>query len=178
MQKKQFIAWFMRHHRFKHREVRSLLAYIQAHPHLLQHIHFTESIPPGTRTIVIASTQSDKQGFLYTDGRRRTEDVARAMDDLMNHPSTPFYMIVHFYGKELNHHYQQLIDRPIRQSFQHYKRFEAFEAETKDLLHHISKTNKVDRLKAAIDKALDDRDHERFAALSRELRSLQETEVL
>ncbi|WP_054704568.1 YpiB family protein [Bacillus sp. JCM 19041] len=172
--KKQFLQWFVNKHHLKQRDARALLIHIQSTPHILHQLRITEKIQPHSRTLVIASTQSDEPGFYYVQGKRKTESVSKARDDILTNPSSPIYLVVHFYGRHLNHLYQQLLETPIHRSYRHYKQFQAYEQETADLLDHVSNENQINVLRAAIDKALDDRNHEEFARLSRQLRHVQD----
>jgi uncharacterized protein YpiB (UPF0302 family) len=172
--KKQFLEWFLNKHHLKHRDARDLLLHIKSTPHLLQHLYFTEKRRPRARTLIVASTQSDEPGFVYYYGAKKTESVAKAWDDIVTNPSAPFYLIVHFYGRNLNHLYRQLLDTPLSRPYKTYKQFQMYEQETKQFLDYVSEANQINRLRAAIDKALDERNHEEFARLTRKLRQLQE----
>ncbi|MBG9785235.1 IDEAL domain-containing protein [Bacillus sp. C1-1] len=172
--KKQFLQWFVNHHYLKNRSARALLVHIQSSPHLLAKLRFTETIDPKRRTLIVASTQSDEVGFLYVNQGKKTEDVAKALDDIMTHPSNPIYLIVHFYGRDIHHTYRQLVETPVHKSYRQYKQNQKDEQETNAFLQYIDTENERSRLRAAIDKALDDRNHDEFARLSKELRQLQE----
>lgn len=172
--KKQFLRWFVDHHYLKHRDARALLVHIQSSPHLLSKLRLTETIQPQRRTLVVASTQSDEPGFRYVYDGQKTEDVSKALDDITTHPSSPIYLIVHFYGRDIHHSYRQLLETPIHSSYRQYKQNQQDEKETNAFLSYVDAENERTRLRAAIDKALDDRNHDEFARLSKELRFLQE----
>ncbi|GAF12700.1 hypothetical protein JCM19046_1369 [Bacillus sp. JCM 19046] len=172
--KKRFLQWFVEKHHLKHRDARALLIHIQSTPHLLTQLQFVETIQPRGRTLVVASTQSDETGFFYVHGKRKTDDVSKALEDITTNPSQPIYLIVHFYGRRLNHLYRQLVETPIHRPYRQYKQFQAYEQATNQVLAHVTAENQMNLIRAAIDKALDDRNHAEFARLSRQLRQLQE----
>lgn len=172
--KKRFLQWFVDKHHLKQRDARALLIHIQSTPHLLTQLQFVEKIQPQGRTLTIASTQSDETGFFYVHGKRKTDDVSKALEDITTSPAQPIYVIVHFYGRHLNHLYRQLVETPIQRPYRQYKKFQAYEKETNQILAHVFAENQVNLIRTAIDKALDERNHEEFARLSRKLRQIQE----
>ena len=167
-----FLTWFLKNHRLKQKDSRLILDYLVNHPHTLEHVTFTDTVSPHSKTIVISSMQSDEPGFVYYNQSVKSEDPSKILGDLMAHPSTKRNLIIHFYGSHIHSTYQQLLQTPIKEQFQNYKRFKRYEGETKDLLDQVQQQTNRDSLLAEIDAALDDRNEALFKELTLRLREL------
>ncbi|MGM7724682.1 YpiB family protein [uncultured Metabacillus sp.] len=164
--KSDFLKWFLTHHQLKNTEARRLLEYIVKNHHILGNLSFTDAIHPKERTMIISSIHSDEPGFLFYHNSLKTEDVSKAIGSLMNYPSDKVYLILHFFGKQSNYKYTQLIETSRLQSIKQYEQSEK-DAKTVDLFVEIS------LLKSQINKALDDRNEELFKELASRLKELQ-----
>ncbi|KKI89148.1 hypothetical protein WQ54_28450 [Bacillus sp. SA1-12] len=168
VKKSDFLKWFLTHHQLKNPESRRLLEYIVKNHHIIGNLSFTDAIHPKERTIIISSIHSDEPGFLYYHNNLKTEDVSRAIGSLMNHPADKIYLILHFFGKQSNYKYTQLIEPSRLQSIKQYEQSEK-DAKAANFLVEIS------LLKSQINKALDDRNEELFKELANRLKELQNT---
>ncbi|WP_062051411.1 YpiB family protein [Bacillus sp. JCM 19034] len=165
-EKRNFLKWFLTQHQLKHKDARMLLENIINKHHILENVTFTESIQPRERTIVISSTSSDEVGFIYYYHNQKTEDVSKALGDLLANPSHKIYLILHFYGKQSNQRYVQLVETPRRDSFKRYKQF-------KQDINEVDALIELTLLKNQINEALDNRDKARFRILASRLEKLQ-----
>ncbi|MBP3952704.1 YpiB family protein [Bacillus suaedae] len=166
VEKGQFLRWFLDQHQLKHKDARMLLEHILKKHHILENLSLTETIQVKERTIVISSVNSDEVGFVYYYHNQKTEDISKAMGDLMANPADKVYLILHFYGKQLNHRYQQLVETPRRDSFKRYKQFKR-DSEDADTIIDIA------LLKERINEALDQRDEHLFKSLVSQLQQLE-----
>lgn len=165
--KSDFLKWFLNHHQLKNKEARRILEYILKHHHILKNLSFTETIHPSERTIVISSINSDEAGFTFYSNHFKTEDVSRAFGFLMSNPSEKVYIILHFFGKQSNYSYTQLLETPRLQSIKNYQLYEKDAKETEIVVE-------IALLKTQINKALDDRNELLFKELAAKLNKLQE----
>ncbi|TSB47196.1 IDEAL domain-containing protein [Alkalicoccobacillus porphyridii] len=174
-EKSGFLHWFLKNHRLKRKDSRLILDYLINHPHILEHVTFTDTVSPQAKTIIISSMQSDEQGFVYYNQSVKSEDPSKVLGDLMAHPSAKRNLIIHFYGSHIHATYQQLLQTPIKEQYQNYKRFKRYEDETKVLLDQVKQTTDRNTLLAEIDAALDDRNEALFKELTIRLRELDES---
>ncbi|GAE29713.1 YpiB family protein [Alkalihalobacillus hemicellulosilyticus] len=165
-EKRSFLRWFLDQHQLKHKDARMLLDHIIKKHHILENVTFTETIQQRERTIVISSTSSDEVGFVYYYHNQKTEDVSKALGDLLANPADKIYLILHFYGKQSNQRYVQLVETPRKDSFKRYKQFKQDSNEVDALIE-------LTMLKNQINEALDNRDEARFRALVKRLEALQ-----
>jgi uncharacterized protein YpiB (UPF0302 family) len=110
---------------------------------------------------------SDEPGFLYYYNQRKTEDVSKALGDLMANPTDNMYLIFNFFGKIHNQRYAQLLETPIEDKFKRYKQFQKYSSEA-DLIIEIVMVRKQ------IDDALDERDEDLFQKSVTRLKELEE----
>ncbi|WP_100405808.1 YpiB family protein [Bacillus solitudinis] len=166
-EKSQFIKWFLDQHRLKQKEARMVLEYILKHHRLLENISFTEKIQLKEKTIVISSIYSDEPGFVYYYNQRKSEDVSKALGDMMANPSAQFYIIFNFFGNMRNNRYTQLLETVIEDKFKRYKQFQKYSSEA-DIIIEMS------ILRKQIDDALDQRDETIFKQLVEKLKELRQ----
>ncbi|QGQ48717.1 YpiB family protein [Metabacillus sediminilitoris] len=164
--KSEFLKWFLNHHQLKNKEARRIIDYIQKNHHILRSLSFTETIQLKERTIIISSINSDKTGFLFYDNNNQTEEVSEAFWSLMDNPAKKTYIILHFFGKQSNFLYTELIEPSRLQSIRRYEQSEK-DAKATNLVVEIA------LLKSQINKALDDRNEEVFKSLTEKLKELQ-----
>ncbi|WP_088104514.1 YpiB family protein [Halalkalibacter urbisdiaboli] len=169
-EKGQFIKWFLDQHRLKHKEARMLLEYILKRHHLLENISFTEKIQIKEKTIVISSINSDEPGFVYYYNQRKTEDVSKALGDLMANPTDKVYLVFNFFGKVHNQRYAQLIETPIEDKFKRYKQFQKYSSEADIIIEMIS-------VRKQIDDALDQRNEHLFKELVIRMKELEQEQA-
>ncbi|GAE34497.1 hypothetical protein JCM9157_1558 [Halalkalibacter akibai JCM 9157] len=119
--------------------------------------------------------QSDQPGFVYYNGKRKTEDVSKALGDLMNQPADKLNIILHFYGKQSNQRFLQLLE-PSRDYFVRYKQFEEYSNETNLLIEKTLIDQEIKKVREQIDEALDQNDKQLFNRLVERLQQLKELE--
>ncbi|MDQ0207143.1 YpiB family protein [Alkalicoccobacillus murimartini] len=174
-EKSAFLNWFLKNHRLKSKEARTILDYMIGHSHILEHVTFTDTISSSSKSIVISSMQSDEPGFVYYDHTKKSDDPSKVLGDLMAHPAIRRNLVIHFYGSHIHSSYQQLLQTPIKEQFQNYKRFKRYEHETKGILTQIQQQTDRASLLAEIDRALDERNEARFKQLTIQLNELDQS---
>lgn len=171
-EKKSFLKWFLQNHRLKRTDAKFILDHIINNSHILENVCFTDSYKKNTRIIMISSLTSDEIGFEYYNNNRRTEDVSRAVNDLIMQPNETIYLLLHFHGKMLNHKYLNIVGHPALENVRRYKKYEEYSKETNRILDKSIVENKVTLLKKQIDQALDNNDEALFKSLSLQLNNL------
>jgi uncharacterized protein YpiB (UPF0302 family) len=171
--KRQFLKWFVEHHRLKHPDARKILDYVLKRPHILENITFTEKIDVKKRTIIISSINSDEVGFVYYYNQQKTENAAVALGDLMANPMEKIYLIVHFFGKDTNRLYAEIIETPRKDALKNYERFQQYSEEADAVIDRIMLQTEIKNVRSQIDAALDKKDEQQFHSLVRELMELE-----
>jgi uncharacterized protein YpiB (UPF0302 family) len=172
IEKRNFLKWFIQHQQLKRLEARKVIEYILSHFHILEKVSFTEKVILKGRTIVISSMNSDEPGFLFYVNQHKTDEVSKALGDLMMNPYENVYIVFHFSGKMMNHRYLQLIENPVFENIKIYERFQKYEKEADHLIDKIMHEKEIEMTKMQIDKALDRKDAERFNQLTARLKEL------
>ncbi|MFC0471618.1 YpiB family protein [Halalkalibacter kiskunsagensis] len=172
-EKSSFLKWFLQQYQLKHKDARMLLEYIINNHHILENLSIVETVPKKERTILISSMQSDKPGFVYYNQKRTTEDVSKALGDLMSNPSDKLNLKLHFYGKQSNHRYLQLVESETNY-FVRYKQFKEYEKETKLIIEKSLVDQEINKVRQQIDEALDQNDKQLFNKLVERLQELKE----
>ncbi|WP_379968816.1 YpiB family protein [Ectobacillus sp. sgz5001026] len=170
--KRNFLKWFLDHHRLKRTDARKVLEYMLNAPPILECISFTEQIQLNRKTIVISSAQSDEPGFEFYYNKRKTEDIAIALGELMANPSDRVNVMIHFYGKMSNHSYLQLIESPAIDNLRQYTQYEKDAKEVDVMIKKLMLEQKRQILKQQIDEALDANNKPLFASLVDQLNQL------
>lgn len=171
-EKRNFLKWFLDQHRLKRTEARKVLEYMMNNPPILECISFTEHIQLNRKTIVISSVQSDEPGFEFYYNKRKTEDVAIALGELMTNPSDRVNVMIHFYGKMSNHNYLQLIESPAIDNLRQYTQYEKDAKEVDAMIKKLVLEQKRQLLKQQIDEALDANNEALFSSLVNQLNQL------
>jgi uncharacterized protein YpiB (UPF0302 family) len=172
-EKQQFLKWFLEKHRLKRLDARVLLDYILKQHHLLEKVSFGEKIQHQMKNLVISSIHSDKPGFQFHYQQNVTDQVARAMAELMAHPTERINIILHFNGKMFHHQYTQLVGNPELENIRRYERFEQYAREANILFDKIKHDSDIINIKKKIDNALDQKDEELFIQLVHLLKELE-----
>lgn len=176
-EKRSFLKWFLENHQLKRSDARKLIEYLINKPYILDNITFTEELKANEKTIVISSFNSDEPGFEYYCNQRKTDNVAQALGDLMNSPSDKIKLILHFYGKSLNHRYLQIVETPIVDKIKQYEQYQKDAKEAEQLIDKLLLQNEIKRMKKEIDLALDARDEVLFKNLVSKLKELEQSEL-
>ncbi len=172
-EKRQFIKWFLDNHQLKHKDARMVLEYILQHHHILENLSFTEKIRLNEKTIVISTMHSDEPGFIYYYNQKKTDDISKTLGSFMSNPAEKTNIILHFYGKQSNHRYLQLVE-PSTDSFKRYKQFQQDAKEADSLLDKVLLEQEMNILKLQIDRALDQNDKQTFTRLVARLQELKD----
>nr|WP_263326476.1 YpiB family protein [Neobacillus sp. Marseille-Q6967] len=172
VEKSNFLKWFIEHHQLKRKDARKLVEYIIQHFHLLENVSFTEKIKLGEKTIVFSSINSDEPGFVFYNGQRKTEDVSKALGELMMNPADKINIILHFNGSRLNYRYLQLIDNHVSSDMKQYEQFQRDAKEVDHLIEKMTIEQRIENVKNQIDAALDQKNKALFTELTNELNKL------
>ncbi|WP_078427064.1 YpiB family protein [Alkalihalobacterium alkalinitrilicum] len=170
-EKKAFLLWFLENHRLKKADARRLLEVLIKNFHLLENVHFTDELRPTRRTVVISSINSDEIGFKYYQSGRVYEEVAVAYSEIMNNPTEPVYLLIHFYGKLNNHRYLQLIENKAIDNIRRYEYYEKVAKKADQIIEQSLVQNQKEMLLRQIDKALDEKNEELFKQLVQQLQN-------
>ncbi|WP_416825649.1 YpiB family protein [Ectobacillus polymachus] len=171
-EKRSFLKWFLESHRLKRTEARKVLEYILNKPPILENVSFADQIQWNRKTIVISSTQSDEPGFEFYYNKRKTEDVAFVLGELMAHPSERIYLIIHFYGKRSNYRYLQVIESPAIDNLRQYRQHEKDAKEADAMIEKLTAIQGRQHIKKQIDEALDANNEPLFHSLVEKLNQL------
>ncbi|ARK32847.1 YpiB family protein [Halalkalibacter krulwichiae] len=174
-EKSSFLKWFLSAHQLKHKDAKMLIEYLLKQHPILENLTFTNSLKLNEKTIVISSMQSDQPGFIYYNGKRKTEDISKALGDLMTNPADKVYILLHFYGKQANPRYQQLLE-PSTNYFVRHKQFQEYSKETNLLIEKALIEQEIKNVREQIDAALDQNDKQLFIKLVERLQELKELE--
>lgn len=174
IEKRNFLKWFMEHHRLKRTEARKVLEYMINNSHIIENVYFVEKITLSRNTIVVSSVHSDEPGFIYYYNQRKTDDVSKALGDLMMNPTEKINLIIHFNGKMLNHRYLQLIGNPVLDNMKQYEQFQRYAKEVDVIIEKIMLEKEIEKLKQKIDLALDQKNEELFTKLAAKLKEYSE----
>lgn len=172
-EKRGFLTWFLQHHRLKRTDARKVLETLLNNPHILEKVSFTEKIKLNEKTIVVSSVNSDEPGFEFYYNKRKTSDPARAIGELAGDPSGNVNIILHFYGKMLNHRYLQLIETTVADNIKQYERYERQSKAADAVIEKLTKEKERELLKKQIDEALDQKDEQLFKQLATKLGELE-----
>lgn len=170
IEKRNFLKWFLEHQQLKRSDARKVIEYIINNFHILENVSFTEKIMLSRKTIVISSMNSDEPGFSFYFNQRKTDEVSKALGDLMMNPCEKVNIIIHFSGKMLNHRYLQLIESPVLENIKQYNQVQKDEKIVDDILDEILLEKEIEIVKKQIDVALDQKDEELFKSLTARLK--------
>lgn len=120
-EKRNFLKWFLEHQRLKRTDARKIIEFIINNYHILENVSFTEKILISRKTIVISSMYTDQPGFVFYYNQRKTDEISKALGDLIMNPFEKVHVILHFNGKMLNHRYLQLIENPVLENIKQYE---------------------------------------------------------
>lgn len=172
-EKRNFLTWFLQHHRLKRTEARRVLELILNNTHILEKVSFTEKIKLNEKTIVISSINSDEPGFEFYYNQRKTSDPSRALGELSGNPYGKVNIILHFYGKMLNQRYLQLIETPASDNMKQYEQYERQSKAADAVIEKLMLEKEKENLKKQIDEALDQKDEQLFKQLAGKLGELE-----
>lgn len=174
-EKSNFLKWFLDQHQLKHKDARVLIDYLLKQHPILENLSFTSAIKSGEKSIIISSMQSDQPGFVYYNGKIKTEDVSKALGDLMSNPADKLNIVLHFYGKQSNQRYLQLVE-PATNYFVRHKQFQEYSKEVNSLIEKSLIEQEIKKVREAIDAALDQNDKQLFNRLVERLSELKDLE--
>ncbi|MFC0561190.1 YpiB family protein [Halalkalibacter alkalisediminis] len=174
-EKSNFLKWFLQQHQLKHKDARILIEYLLKQHPILENLTFTSSIKPAEKSVIISSMQSDQPGFVYYNGKTKTEDVSKALGDLMSNPADKLNIVLHFYGKQSNQRYLQLVE-PTTNYFVRHKQFQEYSKEVNSLIEKSLIEQEIKKVRDEIDAALDQNDKQLFNRLVERLTELKEIE--
>ncbi|MCS1350999.1 YpiB family protein [Mechercharimyces sp. CAU 1602] len=173
-EKKEFIYWFLNKFELQRREAAWLLTYVASNATLLDHVHFVDNTESLSKSICIASRCSNNRPFIFTKNRRTSDDVETAFYDLRAYSEEELYICLSFKGNSISPEYAAVLEaNPMdRQNLtQNY----AFSLLAEIILDEVSKEYRKRTLYDEIDRALAERNKEKFLQLSEEWRLLLET---
>ncbi|TGA98124.1 IDEAL domain-containing protein [Sporolactobacillus shoreae] len=169
VQKKSFIKWLLNQQVIKDREIIWLLNYMMGNKQLLQLIHFVDNVFGCKRAIEIDATSQTPSGFEYTKDSVHTDDPEKTFHDLRLNQADNVYIKVNLPSVIRSPEYFVVLEEgPNAARFVHHAFGSAAEAAT----GAAEKAYAEERLKTAINQALDDGDETAFYKLTEKLRAL------
>lgn len=170
--KQDFIHWFLNHYDLIRIENVWMLNYFLSKRNILEHLHFVRDITNCPRGIVISTKCSnDDVDFLFIKQQVKTHDPDKAFHDIRLHQSEPIFVKLNFFNCNKSPIYASVLEENP------YIAVDSLTSEGRaavdQLLNNILVAEKIEKLKVAIDKALDERNHEKFIILTNKLLVIQ-----
>jgi uncharacterized protein YpiB (UPF0302 family) len=170
-EKKAFIYWFLNQYQLKVRESNWILTYLVSNNRLLRNVHFVRDAHVCPRSIVMTSSCIEGAAFRFYRNQLVTSDPEKAFHDIRLNRDEPLYIELRFPHWEKSPQYALILEENP------YLRDEDFITdedikEAENLMNFVLKKQRKKVLQQEIDKALDEKDLDRFLKLTEELETL------
>lgn len=173
-EKKEFIRWFLKSYKLKKRECIWILKYLLHHDNHLKYVQFVRDIKFCPRAILMSTHCSNGVSFRFFKQSIVTEDVEKSFHDIRLNNQEPLFIQLNFLNAHQCPTYALVLEEnPFIDNELFLTHKEKDEGE--DLLNHILYTYKLDSLRQAIDKSLDQRDKTAFLQLCEQLKEIEQT---
>lgn len=168
-EKKDFLKWFLKNHRFHKRECVWLLNYFISDNHVMENLHFVEHAEYCPKAIILSTVCSNEVPFRFLKENIVTSDVEKSFHDIRLNPDEKVYIQLNFkYAYQHTQYRLILDDNPyLPESLQPNKQFAFW---TDFIVDEAIISFKQQQLLKRIDEALDTNDKETFLALTKELK--------
>lgn len=170
-EKKDFIRWLLDNHQMKIRESMWVLNYIAGHDQILKYAHFVDNLEGCKRGLSLSAHGSKTEPFRFFKETIVTIDPEKAFHDIRLNWDEALYIELHFSGARLSPEYALVREEnpfattPINKEAEN-------EAET--FLDQSLTLFAKENLMKQIDKALDEKQEEKFYELTKLYHKLEE----
>ncbi|NEU31155.1 YpiB family protein [bacterium LRH843] len=171
VEKKDFLKSFLQQYELKRRECAWLLNYLMNDDQLMERVHFVEKAEHAPKALIISTKGVDSIPFSFHKQNHVTTDAEKAFHDIRLNQTEDIYIELHFIGaKQFSPYLAVLEDNPYIP--ENHELAAIFQLEATQILENSIRTFKRDRLRRAIDCALDEGDKPRFEKLVKELQEI------
>lgn len=172
-EKKDFVRWFLNHYQLKRREGVWILNYLMSHDQLMEKVHFVEQAQYCPRGIIMSTHCVDDVPFRFYKENIMTTDAEKSFHDIRLNRDQDIYIQLNFKGAMNTTKYVAVLEE---NHFipDHLKINEHDQKTAEELLDYAVFKFRKEKLRFAIDEALDNNDKERFLTLSSQLNELYE----
>lgn len=175
--KKKFLTWFIQNYQLKRRESLWILNYLLNHELLLKNVHFVENISLTNRGMGLSTIDSEVEPFVYYKEGKRFDDPEQAFHDLRLNWKEDFYLELFFEGA-----YQTLCSYGVLEENPNKVEEVIFTPETKQVveasLTRLAWQERKRHLLSLIDQALTEQDEDKFKEYTKELRKIEEKNMI
>ena len=176
-EKKNFISWFIQNYQLKRRESLWILNYLLNHEILLKNIHLIEEVHTTNRGMGFAVVGNPKDAFMYYKDGQTFEDPEQAFHDLRLNWKEDFYLELFF-----DQSYQVLSFFGVLEDNPYIQDSEIFDKDLEEIveksLEKLAVKDRIHYLKKQIDIALIQYDETSFRKFTKELKELEEKNMI
>lgn len=170
-EKKDFLKWFLKNHRFHKRECVWLLNYFISDDLVMENLHFVEQAEFCPKAIILSTVCSNKVPFRFLKENIVTSDIEKSFHDIRLNPEEKIYVQLNFKHSHKNAQYGLITeDNPfLPESLQPNKQFAIW---TDFVVDEAIINFKRKQLNKEINRALDNNDKKTFLKLTKQLQNL------
>lgn len=172
--KKYFIKWFLRHFTLKKLEATWTLNYLVKQDHLLSKVSFVRDARFCPRAIIITSTCSDGEPFLFYKQHVITDDSDKFFHDIRLNQDEKIYIQLNFKQANQNPLYASVLEENAFSPIETHL-VEQDQDRAEEILGQLLLEYQLEELKKGIDQALDDKNESQFKKLVTALHKLEKT---
>ncbi|WP_088102196.1 ReoY family proteolytic degradation factor [Halalkalibacter urbisdiaboli] len=171
VEKKDFLRGFLKQYELKRRECAWLLNYLMSDDELMERVHFVEHAECTPKALIISAHGVETTPFSFHKYHHVTTDAEKAFHDIRLNHTEDIYIELHFLGAKAYPPYLAVLEN------------NPYVPENKEIAQENEKlaekfldisllTFKRSQLLAQIDKALDEKNEEKFTKLVLQLEEL------
>lgn len=170
-EKKEFLKWFLKNHRFQIRECVWLLNYFISDDLVMENIRFVEHAEFCPKAIIVSTVCSNETPFQFLKENIVTFDVEKSFHDIRLNPDEEVYVQLNFKNAHKNLQYSLIVEENpfLPESMQPRKQYAIW---TDFILDESLFKYKKEQLDKQINQALDNNDKKAFLQLTTELKKL------
>ncbi len=90
--KRNFLYWFVRHHKLSHPDVVQILNYLYNHPTLLQQVHIVENAAQTPRGMIFYADSDDERTLTFIKNSEVFHSIEIALNEVKKDWSNPLYV--------------------------------------------------------------------------------------
>lgn len=171
-EKKDFLRWFLQSFQLKRRECAWLLNYLISDDSLMEKVHFVERAEFCPKAIIISTTDVEHIPFTFHKHKHVTMDAEKAFHDIRLNNEEDIYVQLHFVGSKSNILYVTVLEENpfVPESLEMSSTYGVL---AEMILDQSIEAYEKSKLALEIDKALDEKDEERFNELSAKMKNFE-----
>lgn len=171
--KKGFIQWFLNQYQLKKRESVWILNYLVNHDHMLKNVHFIREARFCPRAIIMSTQCTEEVPFRFYKSQLITTDPEKTFHEIRLNQKEPLYIQLNFQAAEQNAVYAAVLEE---NPFVPDECFisPADRKLVQELLDKLVFDYQRSLLYEDIDKALDEKNKQKFNQLSKQLHKLDQ----